>query len=256
MPSAFLRTWLDVTQPVSTATDLIVLREKEGTRGAVKAALDACVQDHLVGLDILARIGTYKQSLAHIRNKLPVSKKVRSGDFGEILASEYVDQFTQYRVPIKKLRWKDDRAVAMRGNDVIGIKKHNKRVHVLKGESKSRAALSDSTVGEAIEGLHKHTGRPNPSSLAFISARLHELGRDDEAAVFDDLQSRTLRVEEIEHMVFTLSGNDPTTCLSKHSEAKGRRIRRHLIGCMIADHQQFITETFDRIHAGNSSANR
>jgi HamA len=247
---------MDATQPMGDMAELIVLREKTGARASAEAAVDAAVKDHLVGLDILARIGTYKQAIAHIRNKLPGSKQVRSGDFGEILASEYLDQFTEYRVPVKKLRWKDDRAVAMRGNDVIGIRKHGGRWYLLKGESKSRAALGDGAVEEAVEGLHKHTGRPNPSSLAFISSRLHDLGRDDEAAVFDELQSRTLRLDEIEHMVFTLSGNDPTSHLSKHPAPKRSRVRRHLVGCMIADHQKFITETFDRIHAGKPSGHR
>jgi hypothetical protein len=181
---------------------------------------------------------------------------VRSGDFGEILASEYIDQCTEYQVPIKRLRWKDDRNTTMRGNDVIAIQKHLKRWRLLKAESKSRAALSEGVVGEAVEGLDKHAGRPNPSSLAFISSRLREENRDTEAAVFEELQSRTPRPDEIEHLVFTLSGNNPTRHLKRHVGDTNAKIRRHLVGCVIADHQQFINTTFERIHAGSSRRDR
>jgi hypothetical protein len=122
-----LKAWINPIRPDASAPDLVVLNELPGTRATVDNDIQETVEDHLAGLDIIARIGGYPKTIAFIRNKLPPDKRVRSGDFGEIIASEYVDQFTDYRVPIKKLRWKDDRTVAMRGNDVIGIKKAGKQ---------------------------------------------------------------------------------------------------------------------------------
>jgi len=49
--------------------------------------------------------------------------------------------------------------------------------------------FSDDVAQEAVDGLDKHDGRPNPSTLAFITKRLYEEDRDDEAKVFQDLQS-------------------------------------------------------------------
>lgn len=249
MPSLIITDWMTQAHPVAGMSELTVLREKAGARAVVTDAIDTTVKDHLVGLDILDRIGTYKRALAHIRNKLPTNKQVRSGDLAEIFVSEYVDQCTEYDVPIKKLRWKDDRTVAMRGNDVIASRKHKSRWFLLKGESKSRASLRDDAVEEAVGGLRKHSGRPNPCTLAFISSRLREMDRDAEAGVFEDLQSRPLRHDEIEHLIFTLSGNDPTTYLSKHPTASAR-VRCHLVGCVIPDHQQFIESVFKRLYAG------
>jgi hypothetical protein len=40
-----------------------------------------------------------------------------------------------------------------------------------KGECKSRGKFSDDVAKEAVEGLDKHDGRPNPSTLAFIPAQ-------------------------------------------------------------------------------------
>lgn len=250
MPTVNLNEWLSPTTPVSGSDRLVVLTERKGTRSMVQEAIEETVRDHFAGLDILSRIGKYKTALEFIRNKLPLDKRTRSGDFGEVLASEYIDQFTEYRVPIKKLRWKDDRATTMRGNDVIAIRRvKSKSWRILKGESKSRTSLTPSVITEAIDGLNQHAGRPNPSSLAFIAHRLRELNRDDEAEVFEDLQSRTPRNDEVEQMVFTLTGNDPTSHLRK-AHADKSTVIRYFVGCVISDHQNFIQTIFDNLHAG------
>ena len=69
---------------------------------------------------ILSRLG--KPAAAEfIRGNLPTAKSIRSGDLGEILATEFIAAHTGYGTPIKRLRWKDHRNMAMRGDDVIGI---------------------------------------------------------------------------------------------------------------------------------------
>ena len=69
----------------------------------------------------LARLGK-PAAAALIQGKLPTNKAIRSGDLGEIYATEWIDAHSGgYRAPIKRLRWKDHRNMAMRGDDVIGI---------------------------------------------------------------------------------------------------------------------------------------
>lgn len=69
----------------------------------------------------LTRLGK-PAAAALIEGKLPTTKAIRSGDLGEIYATEWIDeQSGGYRAPIKRLRWKDHRNMAMRGDDVIGI---------------------------------------------------------------------------------------------------------------------------------------
>lgn len=249
MPTLKLKDWMNPTNPIAGVDRVVVLQERKGVRDTVLAAIHETVRDHFAGLDILTRIGKYKTSLDFIRNKLPPGKRARSGDFGELLASEYIDQLTEFRVPIKKLRWKDDRATTMRGNDVIAIRNSKKRWRLLKAESKSRAALSPAVVEQAIDGLNQNSGRPNPSSLAFIAHRLRELNRDAEAEIFEDLQSRTPKLDEVEQMVFTVSGNDPTNQLQQ-AHTKHAPVTRYFVGCVISDHQAFINTLFDELHAG------
>ena len=55
----------------------------------------------------LARLGK-PAAAALIQGKLPTTKSMRSGDLGEIYATEWIDAHSGgYRAPIKRLRWKD-----------------------------------------------------------------------------------------------------------------------------------------------------
>src|SRR5260370_11707209 len=56
-----------------------------------------------------------------ITDLLPQTPQIRSGDLGEIYATEWINAHSGYRAPIKRLRWKDHRDMAMRGDDLIGI---------------------------------------------------------------------------------------------------------------------------------------
>src|SRR5262249_44865200 len=123
---------------------------------------------------------------------------------------------------------------------------------LLKAESKSRANLHKTVVTEALDGLAKDSGRPSPSSLAFLSSRLREANRDSEALVFEDLQRAPPKDDDVEHLVFTFSGNDPTPYLKTGAPDGTSNIRRHLVGCVIADHPEFIKTTFDTIYAGHA----
>lgn len=239
--------WMETSSPDDDNENLVLLRERKGGRSLVEKALQETVKDHLADLGVISRIKGYKKSLAFIRAKMPRPSRVRSGDCAEILATEYIEQCTDYRVPIQRLRWKDDRDTAMRGDDVIAIRKAHTRWHVLKAESKSRATLTPSVVREAIAGLSRNAGRPNPSSLAFIASRLRELRRNEEADVFIDLQERSPRRGEVEHLVFTLSGNNPTTQLQQNLADDAAACRRLLVGCVIKDHAAFIEGLFDGI---------
>jgi hypothetical protein len=93
--------------------------------------------------------------------KLPTTKALRSGDLGEIYATEWIDAHSGgYHAPIKRLRWKDYRNMAMRGDDVIGIFQDadTKRLKFLKTEAKSRVTLTAQVLAEARAGLDKDGG--------------------------------------------------------------------------------------------------
>ncbi|HSZ66595.1 MAG TPA: hypothetical protein VK825_10350 [Xanthobacteraceae bacterium] len=66
----------------------------------------------------LARLGKVAAAKM-ITDLLPQTPQIRSGDLGEIYATEWIDGHSGYRAPIKRLRWKDHRNMAMRGDAIL-----------------------------------------------------------------------------------------------------------------------------------------
>jgi len=225
--------------------NVTVFSEKTGARDAHRKVIVKAVADHFTSVRrmeaAILRLG-FALSVKVLRNSIPLQIRTQSGDLGEILCTEYIIQKTNFRVPIKKLRWKDDRNLAMRGNDVLAFSQKNDRKLVLKAESKSRARLSASTIVEAENGLFQNGGRPNPSSLAFIINRLEEEGRYAESDFVSSLLEDNFSLQNIEHMIFVLSGTQPKQLLEQKRTDLEKGMNRILVGVHVVDHQEFISK--------------
>ena len=197
--------------------------------------------------DVFDRFG--KSGIASfLRTLLPDAVVARSGDLGEIIATEYVDEKTPYLTPIKRLRWKDHRNQPMHGDDVVGIQipEDGGRLKFLKVEAKSRASLQSRTITEAREGINQDQGLPSPHTLAFISSRLHETGEDDIADLIDkELLGQQITVAQVENMIFTFSGNTPDNFLRVGLRNYTGSIIQHAVGLHINNHQNFISNVFE-----------
>ena len=245
MPSELFQKWLCIAAAATHAA-VSIYTEQPGTRPVGLRALKKLLADHFVGEGTILQAGGYSKSAAIIANSLPSNKRIRSGDLGELLATEYLNSETPFVVPIKKLRWKSDRETAMHGNDVIGVDTQSGPVRVMKGECKSRATFTKATVEQAATSLDLHNGRPNPSTLAFITKRLYEEKRDHEARVFQDLQSGgAIAVKNVSHLVFALAGNDPSKDLVSCPKSKHAGIKRECTAIVINDHGAFVAAVYD-----------
>lgn len=197
-----------------------------------------------------ARLGK-PAAAALIQGKLPTTKAIRSGDLGEIYATEWIDAHSGgYRAPIKRLRWKDHRNMAMRGEDVIGILQNAQtlRLYFMKTEAKSRARLTAQVLTEARAGLDKDGGLPSAHALSFISARLFELGNLPLSDAIDDaLLKHGIPVQSVRHLLFTFSGNAPDALLTASFQAYHGPINQWGIGLCVNDHAAFISEVYDRV---------
>jgi len=244
VPSELFSKWLEPGFPSGTAIDYFV--EKKGSRKVGLSLLKPLVANHFVGELTIMQLGGYEKSAAVLKNSLPTNKRTRSGDMGELLATEYVNSQTEYTVPIKKLRWKSDRQMPMHGNDVLGIDYTTNPRRILKCECKSRTQFSDSAVTEASNGLDKDNGRPNPSTVAFITKRLFEDQRDDEAKIWSELQTKeSIPAKNVTQMVFALGGNDPTPSLAKCPKAKARGIQRQHAAIRLAAYPDFMKAVYE-----------
>jgi len=204
----------------------------------------------------LARLGK-PAAAALIQGKLPTTKGIRSGDLGEIYATEWIDSHSGYRAPIKCLRWKDHRNMAMRGDDVIGILQdaQTQRLHFLKTEAKSRATLTAQVLIEARTGLDKDGGLPSAHALSFISARILELDNLPLADAIDDaLLKHGIPVQNVRHLLFTFSGNPPDALLTASLQAYPGPVNQWGIGLHVEGHAAFIGAVYDRVIADANNA--
>lgn len=205
----------------------------------------------------LARLGK-SAAAALIQGKLPTTKAIRSGDLSEIYATEWIDAHSGgYSAPIKRLRWKDHRNMAMRGDDVIGIRQDalSQRLHFLKTEAKSRAKLTAQVLAEARVGLDKNGGLPSAHALSFISARLLEMGNVLLADAIDEaLLKHGIPLLNVRHLLFTFSGNAPDALLTASLQAYPGPINQWGIGLHVKGHATFIGAIYDRVIANANNA--
>jgi hypothetical protein len=205
----------------------------------------------------LARLGK-PAAAALIQGKLPTTKQIRSGDLGEIYATEWIDAHSGgYRAPIKRLRWKDHRNMAMRGDDVIAILQdaQTQRLQFLKTEAKSRATLTAQVLTEARASLDKDGGKPSAHALSFISARLLEMGNLPLADAIDDaLLKHSIPVQSVRHLLFTFSGNAPDALLTAALQGYPGPINQWGIGLRVEGHATFIGTVYDRVIANGNNA--
>lgn len=219
------------------------------------AATAAVVPNHYTAEDrvagILRRLGK-TEAATFLEGKLPTSKSIRSGDLGEILAAEWIVTQAGYEVPIKRLRWKDHRNMAMRGDDVIGIRLNAQAngLLFLKTEAKSRVSLSAGVVAEARASLDRDGGLPSAHALAFIADRLAEHGNDGLSdAILDAQLKHGIQPHNVHHLLFTFSGNNPEAHLSRSLQTYVGDIAQWSVGLRIEGHAAFVAAVFDLVIA-------
>lgn len=195
--------------------------------------------------DIFSRLG--RPGVAkYIDTKMPLSLQTRSGDLGEVLSTTYVHERSPFKRGIKRLRWKDHRNLAMRGDDVLGFKidAGTGRLTVLKAESKSAVKLSKTTVDQARTGLSNFGELPSPHALVFVSDLLTDPNDLDLKNALDDLLVKPLTPADVTHLLFVLTGNDSTKLLQNNLSSYTGACTQIYVGVRIHQHQEFIDAVF------------
>jgi hypothetical protein len=199
--------------------------------------------------EILAKHG--RTALAtYVSGKLPLTKQIRSGDLGEILGLTYLTEKSKFTVPIRRLRWKDHRDMAMRGEDVLAFEtgKESSDFKVAKAEVKSRLKLSKTVVTQAREALSANQGLPSNHALSFVADRLHTLGNSALADLLDEFTlNKRLKESQVTHFLFTLSGNDPQPVLQSSLSGYKEGIAQLYVGVQVEEHQNFIKSVFEAV---------
>lgn len=217
------------------------------------AVVAAVVPDHYVMPDrlaaLFARLG--RTAVAeYVALKLPTATSIQSGDLGEILCTTYIHEATPFKLGIKRLRWKDHRNMAMRGDDVLAfcIGQQKAELKVLKAESKSRAKMPASVVKEACKALSDFSELPSPHAMSFVADRLSEAADKPLRDALDDAQLKSgLKAAQVTHMLFSFSGNDASAILSTNLAAYAGPVAQHYVGLHVEDQKAFIGAVFKAV---------
>lgn len=245
--------WCDSTKEKDKRKHYWTYVEKDGGRETVRDDLAETIRSHYDRLERISedvdRLG-YKLAAEILRAAMPQTDRGRSGDLGEMLATELVEEEIGLRVPVRRLRYKDGRNMAMRGDDFIGAGYGHagKKLWLLKGEAKSNRKLGKSTVTGARKVLERDNGRCTPDSLLFVANRLLESNDADDNALGRDLRDevgiKSLTADRIDHMLFTVSGNGPHSSLKDDFDALVTNRDHYVVNIHIEDHQEFIAAMY------------
>jgi hypothetical protein len=251
---ALFKTWCASEREETGRKRYWTLVEKPGGRDAIRDPLAETMRSHYDRLDRIAddvaRLG-FDKAATILRAVLPKTAKARSGELGEILATELVEEEVGLRVPVRRLRYKDGREMALRGDDFIGAGYGQKddKLWLLKGEAKSNKVLGKTTITNARKVLCRDDSRCTPESLLFVANRLLESDDEDDVAlgrtIRDEVGCNALRPGRIDHMLFTMSGNAPPAALKEDLDAASKDRDQYVVNLRIEDHQEFIAEMYE-----------
>ncbi|MXP29699.1 DUF1837 domain-containing protein [Porphyrobacter algicida] len=250
-----LEDWLKIEEEeLSELKSLFALSEIDGGRDWIEDELIECIRSHYDDprniADDITDLG-FPAAGALLAERLPTSPRARSGEIGEVLATEFIEYQTEFRVPVRRLRYKDGRNMALRGDDFLGVfEDDDDRLLLLKGEAKSGQYMGGGVIEEARNRLTADHGRPTPISLLFVIDRLLEATGTDRALgrrIRNEMGRRSLRPDRITHCIFTLTGNDPLDHLESDIE-NADELRPHLsVNLRIDDHADFIAWLYQEV---------
>lgn len=207
--------WLAKCKPTAEYKKFrhLPVRERADARARALKPLREAVVDHHIQPESVANALTrlrYPRVLGFLRARLPSEHRTRMGNFGEVVASEHLVQRYSYHLPIFRLRFADNPAVPMRGEDVLGfvLNKKNEISALCIAEAKTLKEFDARAVEDAHDRLES-AHHPYPASLPMISTILHTRGDTALADQVDRLME-TLGERPVtsDHWILILHGDN------------------------------------------------
>lgn len=250
---SYFKEWCDETETSVSTNKLHLLAADPAKQPHAVKVVAGSIPEYYAApsriADILNRLG--KPAAANfVEGKLPTLPSIKSGDLGEILCNAYVTEATNFKLGIKRLRWKDHRNMSMRGEDVLAFSLGPKAgaLKILKAEVKSRVAMTTGVIEEAREALSSYKELPSPHAISFVADRLYQAG---DTALSDALDKALLidglKVAQVTHMLFTFSGSNPSNLLKTNLSAYTGVVPQKYVALQVKAHQAFIKDVFDAV---------
>ena len=182
-----------------------------------------------------------------LNNKMPKTKGSRSGDMGEILGTAYVNTVLGYKTGPSRLIQRDHQEWALRGDDVLGARLDGSAVELVKVEAKSRVKARESAIISARQGLQRNGDLASPHSLTQFAERLLETDEALSDAINDLLQENGVRPQQLMHVMFIFTQNDPTTHVNSDLKSYNGSVTQTTVTVRVKAHQDFIANSYDSV---------
>jgi len=200
--------------------------------------------------------------LGYVLNSFPDNENTKKGNLGEIILCEYLQETSNHKLLLYRLRYNPNVSKSMGGDDILLFNKDNIKKNIILGEAKFRIPANKSTVEEI---LHSFGGVPKlPLSLTFISNILRDNGNDDLADEIDELQiqMRKNRISII-NVGFIISNDSAHKCVKNHHLYGDFEITQETIDYLRKDGEfptdvleTFINKTFKTESAFHKAINK
>lgn len=247
-----LEEWCQTTETTIASHCLKVMPAETSKRthavNVLAEAIPSYYAKHERITELLSKLG--RQALAqYIEGKLPTKINIRSGDLGEIICNAYVHEGTAFKLGIKRLQWKDHRNMSMRGEDVLAFQfaGTSQKLNVLKAEVKSGVKISSTVIRTARVALDSNNSLPSPHALSFVADRLTSPADKQLRDAIDNLLMTSLKPQQVTHMLFTFSGNNPTKALTDNLTNYAGPINQNYIAVQVDLFPAFVKEVFESV---------
>lgn len=212
----FIEEWLECGTPWPAYTRFrhVPLAERADERDHVFEPLAGAIfihhNDPEEYKEIVAELG-YEQAAQEFDTR-PRDDKTRKGNFGEVLASEYLRQVEDYDLPVYRLRLNTNPDTSLRGEDVLAFKLGNpdgtgREICVAEAKVMSRYNKDE------VEAAHKQLccgHRPKPNSFKFVYSVLRHKGEREKADAILRFQKRLAPHPPIRrNFLMLVTGNRP-----------------------------------------------
>lgn len=223
------------------------LEVKAENIGSLVSEIAALLPDHYLGEKAMRGLKKNKAA-KKLRAHLPETRQIQSGDLGEILATDYTEEYTGYVVPIRKLRYKTSRNMPAYSEDAIGVRaeEQNETLELLKVEAKSGKRVDESVLKKARQQLDDNGGKISVEGLSMVASRLREDGRIKLGNKLDDLWLEGDKQDKVEHLLFVLTELDEVGLQKKALETYTGTISQLSVGVHVSAHQKLIGRVYQR----------
>ncbi len=198
--------------------------------------------------EILAELRRTTPTSTYVNSPYPHSTTTRKGNYAEILMGEYLQEVTDARLPIYRLRYNPNVEQSMKGDDVLLFDLDSEPKRIIVGEAKFRGTPDKQVVVDMINGLLKAKSNIVPISLEFVAERLRGENREELAKKVEDCIILAIQGKvTIDYVGLLMSNNKAHEYINNYTKSSIHNLL--MVSISVNDPEATIINAFDKVEA-------